>query len=417
MFSSGFTKRLKVSFWVGLILVAFIAVFMYFKATKPETQPVEIKQKVWPVNVMPVKLARLATSQSLYGQVESSSLVTVSAPVNGVVSKVNVWEGDNIKTGQILVAMADSDLNLPLQIAKAELKDAKAQNTIENLAYEANQKRLEHEKKVLQIKRKALTRNQQLLKKNLTSQADIDASKEALVRQEFQVVGARLSVSESKARLDQMQAREDKAQANLEQAQVNVTRGVLKAPFNGRVAEVTVSEGNRVAVGGQLLSFYGLDSLELRAQIPVGQLAEVYQSLSSGQPLFATYEINGQSFQLPLKRLAGESSASGVDAFFGLPEKLKITRPGDVMQVSLMGAKHDNVFAVPYSALFGANRLYLLEDNKLRGVTVKKIGETSVDGEVQVLVQADLAEVPDGALVMTTHLPNAVSGLNVMVSE
>ncbi|RUM92652.1 MAG: secretion protein HlyD [Thiomicrospira sp.] len=411
---TGLTKRLKPAMVPILILVGVVGIFIFLKATKPTQPPVQIQQKVWPIKVLGIQKQSLSRVQTLYGKVESFRLVDVSAPVAGVVSDLPVKAGDNFEKGMKLVALADSDLELPYQIAKADVADTQAQLNLEKLAYDANQKRLEFEKKVLALKERDVERNTQLLKKDLAAKSVLDQSKEALVRQQYVVVGAKLSVQEHKVKVSQLQARLQKSQSNFEQAKINLDRGRIIAPYDGRIAQVSVAQGNRVNTGAKLLSYYALDSLELRAQIPTQQLKTVYEGLQSGDTLYARLERHNQQFKLPLKRLAGEAKTSGVDAFFALPDALKVLRPGELLQVDFYGERLTDVFAVPYSALYGADRIYVVEQGLLHMKHVKNLGETRIDGQPMVLLRGD---VSDGAQVMTTHLPNAISGLKVSVME
>ena len=411
---TGFKNRLKAAIVPLLILAGVIGIFIFLKATKPTQPPVQIQQKVWPVQAMGVEKQTLSRVQTLYGKVESFRMVEVAAPVTGIVSDLPVKAGDDFQKGMKLVALADSDLELPYQIAKADVADTQAQLNLEKLAYDANQKRLEFEKKVLVLKERDVDRNTKLLKKDLAAKSVLDKSKEALVRQQYVVVGAKLSVKEHKTKVSQLQARLEKSQANFEQAKINLERGRVIAPYDGRVAQVSVAQGNRVNAGVKLLSYYALDSLELRAKIPAQQLKTVYEGLQRGDSLYAKLDRNNQRYALPLKRLAGEAETSGVDAFFALPDALKILRPGDLLQIDFYGERLMNVFAVPYSALYGVDRIYVVEQDVLRVKHVENLGETRINGDSMVLLRGDVA---DGTQVMITHLPNAISGLKVSVME
>ncbi len=407
-------KFFKTVFLSLVILALAIGSFSYFQATKPEKVPLEIKHKIWSVEVKLVKFEDKASVVSLFGKVESNNLVTTSSPVKGIIKKVAVQEGSYIKKGQLLVALSDEDLELPLKIAKAGLQESLAQKNITLLSGEANQKRLQQEEKVLKIRQTAVARNEKLLAKNLVSQADLDLSKEALVRQELQIVNARLLVADHQAKIAQVSANLSKEKISLQQAEINLVRGRVIAPFDGRVAEVKVSEGSSVASGAELLSFYAFDSLELRATIPFGQLKPAHDSLKTATPLLAKWQINDRTYELPLNRLSGLSNTRGIDAFFSLPATLKITRPGDLLEVFLVGKVHTNVFVLPFSALFGKDRIYLVEHGKLQVKQVQVLGNTWENGQSKAILRG---EIPEGAKVMTTQLPNAVSGLKVSVSE
>jgi len=403
-------QKLK-RFLIPILIVVFaVLVFVYMKSTKPVQKPVDIKEKVWMVDTLTAKFERLAPVQKLYGTVESYAMVLASAPVTGVVSSVYVKEGQTVKKGEKLVFIDQADLMIPLQQAKAEAANAKAQLQLQKLTNVANQKRLEHESKVLELKQVAVKRAKQLMQKNLASQSSLDATNEALVRQEYTVVGAKLAVQENQLKLVQAQASLEKAQASLEQAQLNLQRGQLVAPYDARIASVKVSEGSRVSSGTVMLSFYALDSLELRAKLPVTQLAVVEKALRNNEPLNAFVQNNNIRTELPLLRLSGEAATSGVDAFFKLPISLLGARPGALMDINLTGVAKGDVLAVPYSAIYGNDRLYLVDGDRLVSHTVQLVGEVQRNNQLWALVKPDFKE---GVKVSITHLPNATTGLKV----
>lgn len=397
------------------IVVVAVAIFVFLKSSKTEQPPVQIKEKVWMVKTMPALFESLSPIQTLYGKVESFSMVDAAAPISGVIESVWVKEGQSVKEGDALMNMNLSDLEIPLHQAKADVADASAQVRLQNLAYKANQQRLLYEKKVLELKRVKVKRTQQLIAKDLASLTDLDTVKEALVKQEYIVVGAQLAVEENQLKAIQNEARLAKAKAALALAALNKQRGQLVAPYDARIAKVSVSEGSRVNAGVTMVSFYGVSSLVLRATLPVMVQPEIQQALDSNITLQAFYtqrngSLDQQSIPLDLTRLAGESTTSGIDAFFRLPPALNNARPGDLMEVTLQGVPIDRVVAIPYSALYGQNQVYIVQDGRLLSEQVKVVGDVLRDDKLWALILPDFAA---NTKINITHLPNAVSGLKV----
>ena len=393
-----------------IIILAAVAIFIVLKMSRQEQPVAEIKQKVWPIETLTIKLQSLSPVYTLYGTVESHSLVTASAPVSGVMETVAVKEGDEFETGQLLAAISAADIDIPFEVARADVADSEAQLKLQDLNYKANKERLQYEKDVLKIKQQDVKRNRDLIGKKLASQSALDQVREALTRQEFAVVGAELSVEENKVKVAQLEARVQKARANFEKAKINRSRGVVTAPYPGRIADVQVSVGDRVGANTSMLSFYATNSLELRAQVPVVHMPMVYQALQQQEQLIARYRFNQQEFDLKLSRLDGQASPSGVDAFFEIPDSLKVLRPGDLLEVRLFGQAINNSFALPYSAIYGSNRIYAVENGELKAITVSLLGDTLANGKLWALVKG---EVPSGTVIATTHLSNAISGLKV----
>ena len=395
-----------------LIVIAAIALFIYMKSTKPQQAPVPVQEKVWMVDYIEADYQTLAPVQRLYGQVESAHPVSMASPINGVVGVVSVKEGQQVKKGDTIVSLNLQDLEIPLQQAEADYAEAAALLNLEKLAYKANLERLGHEKRILEFKKADVVRVQQLLKKDLTSKQAVEQIKEALAKQEYVVIGASLSVEEHQLKAKQNEARLAKAESVRQLAKLNRERGQVVAPYDGRVAKVLVSQGERVSIGATMVEFYGSDSLELRAKLPVRDFYQLDQRLQAGESVEAFLVGTGrESTALKLDRLAGEASTSGIDLFFTIPESLFYHRPGDLMEIELQGAKIEQAVALPYSALYGSDRIYLIEDDRLQAVTVKVLGDLVVDGKLWALVEPSFAS---GSKVNITHLPNAVSGLKVL---
>ncbi len=406
----------KTILWPFLIVLGGVALFVYLVESNPVQAPVEIKEKVWPVESMPIVFERLSPVHRLYGEVESFAWVEAAAPMAGVIEKVWVKEGDRIQAGQPLVSMSQDDVMIAVQQAQADVEDVLAQLAIQKLANEANRKRLAHETRVLALKQANVARTEQLIKRELASQLDLDQVKEALLRQEYVVVGARLAVEEGGAKNKQLQARLLKARANLSQAQLNKERAHVVAPYDLRVATLPVSEGSRVNVGTVLVRFYALDSLELRARLPVMIVSDVQAALKHQVTLKAIYQKDGTSVELLLARLAGESETSGLDAFFSLPDDLDQVRPGDLMAIDLQGEPLEKVVAVPYRALYGHDQVYLIRDGRLFKYPVTVKGEVLREGTLWALIALDMDEAQiekENIRISVTHLPNAVTGLKV----
>ena len=76
----------------------------------------------------------------------------------------------------------------------------------------------------------------------------------------------------------------------------------------------------------------------------------------------------------------------------------------------------DDLIALPHEAIYGADRVYVIDaQSRMRGLRVERAGEVLMDsGETRLLVR--IPELPSGARVVTTQLPNALDGLLVRVS-
>ena len=120
----------------------------------------------------------------------------------------------------------------------------------------------------------------------------------------------------------------------------------------------------------------------------------------------------GMPLQLELNRLAGEAEPSGIDAYFQANQPGSQLRLGALLPLSFDLPTENDVIAVPYQAIYGNSRLYLLQGDRLQGVDVESVGQyRNEKGAALLLVKSAL--ISDGDQIVITHLPNAVSGLKV----
>ena len=71
---------------------------------------------------------------------------------------------------------------------------------------------------------------------------------------------------------------------------------------------------------------------------------------------------------------------------------------------------------LPYEAIYGTDRIYRLEGERMRTLQVERVGEQrGLDGSARVLVRSP--ELKAGDEIVITQLPNAMDGLRVRVAE
>src|SRR5262245_9504062 len=89
--------------------------YLYFGRTKPTEAPIAAAAPVTASNAV-VAEAKVVPARS----------ATLSLSSGGIVAEVLVKEGDQVATGQVLVRLDTSDLQLKLETAQVDLKQAQA---------------------------------------------------------------------------------------------------------------------------------------------------------------------------------------------------------------------------------------------------------------------------------------------------
>ncbi len=382
--------------------------------SKPQSTPVEAEEKTWTVEVMTAQLQSLPPQLQLYARVESLNSAELSAAINADVQDIAVREGDTVSKGSVLLRLDQREAQLALQQREADLEDVSAAISSEKNSYANHLKALPREKTLLKLSVKAAERAKSLKKQRATSASALEEAQQGVERQALIVNARQLQINNHPVTLKQLKARQQRAQAQRDLAQLDLARSLIKAPFDGIIARVPVSLGERVRIGTPLLSIYDTQALEARSQIPARYLHIIFNALQQQQTLVATAQSKGQLIKLELARLAGEvqNNSGGTDALFRVQEGASALRLGGFLEIRLELPAQHQVIAVPYEAIYGNDKLYTLVNGRMQQQSVERLGEyENAAKEPFTLVRAETLQ--EGAQIILTHLPNAMEGLKV----
>jgi len=404
-------KALKLGLPV-LVLAIAIAWMYELKNSKPESEQLELQEKVWQVEVVPARKQTLSPSITLYGRVESPELLQAAAPGTGIVDKVSVRAGAMVVKGQTLVTLDRRDFDsLHLQ-AEAELSNTESQVEELKIRHRLNRESLKTENELLKLAEEEVERMQQLKNQNLGSDSALNQARSELGRQQLSLRNRKLEVESFPAKLKMLEAQQIKYRARLNDAQLMIERSEVIAPFDGIISSVPVSVGDQVTIGETLITLYPTESLEIRAHIPAKYTSSIQEAISRETSLTAEMAIDQQILEFVLKRLAGEAEVTGIDAFFHTGALNSELRPGALLSINLSLPARSNVVAIPFQAIYGNSRIYLMEEGRLQGLDVETVGQYSLaNGKGKLLVTSP--DLNDGDNIVVTHLPNAVTGLKV----
>ncbi len=416
-FSSFWQQQRSKSRTLPVIIILVTAMLLViFKLLQPEP-PVKLREeKSWMVQTHRLIDGAKSPQLELYGSVESPYTATITSIIDADVTSVEVNEGERVDCGQTLILLDDTDAQLSLEDKESAVAELEALIISEKNRYENDLAALKLEKSLVALAEKKLAREEKTSKSNLTSQASYDTQKEALNKQKLALISRELNITDHPARLAQLEARLSRSRALAEQAEIDLARATVTAPFDGIILQTMVSPGERVRPGEAMLEMYATDRVELRAQLPQKFISIVKNSLSRQQPFQATVKTDNGSIVAILDRISGSvaNDGHGVDALFRIDsdtaDSLTI---GDTLEMTLELPAIEDVFSVPVSSIYGTDRIYRVENNRLVAVKVEKLGSQYRDGRQFVLVRSD--SLKPGDEVITTQLPLAVSGLKVEV--
>ncbi len=386
--------------------------------SKPQREALQAQEKAWVIDVLTVAPAAVTPQLSLYGRVRSPRTANMSAAVTADVRSVDVLEGQYVKAGETMVMLDDREAALLRAQRAAEMADIRAQIENELQRYENDVKALEYEQVLLELSRREVKRAQKLAKRKVGSEAQIDQMRQAEERQALALSERRFSVNEHASRDAQLQARLARANSLLSRAELDLERTRVKAPFAGRVSRVSVSPGDRVRSGDEIVTVYNTSEIEIRAQIPTRRVPAVRDALAAGDTLEARALVDGRPLRARLDRFTAEvkRGRGGADAYFRVTEGGRGLPLGRTVELVVDLPEVQGSIALPYEAVYGTDRIYRLDGGRMRAVQIERVGEQrDADGGTRVLVRSP--ELQSGDRIVITQLPNAMDGLRVNVAE
>jgi len=388
-----------------VILVVGAGALVALVLTRPEPPARAAEERAWVVEAREVAPRPLSPTLTLYGRLESPRDATLSAAVTADVEAVPAREGHTAGPDELLVRLDERDLASVLAERRADLAEARVD-------YEADRRALKRQQALVDLAERGVERAERLADQSMGSQAELDAARQALEQARLSLIQARQRVESAPARLQRLEAR-------VAQAERDVARTRITAPFPGRITGVEVAPGDRVRPGDPLVSLYDPNHLEVRATVPAPDVAAVRGALAAGEAPTATVRVDGQRLRAVLDRLGGRSpqGAGGVEGLFRVVGEVPADLPlGRFAEVTVELPAEPGVVAVPFAALYGRDRVYVVRDGRMRAVTVARVGQRArPDGPNLALVRA--AGLRAGDRVVTTQLPRAMDGLKVRVRD
>ncbi|MCY4221580.1 MAG: hypothetical protein OXD35_07990 [Thiotrichales bacterium] len=402
-----------------LILVAGIGGMTALVKSKPEREALGVEERSWPVAVEAIEPGTVTPQLLLFALVDSPRVTHLSAAVTADVDAVDVLEGQRVGVDDRLLALDDREIRLIVAQRDAELAGFEADLEHETLRHRNNLVALKHEEELLALARREVARARDLADRNVGSQASLDQVRREEERQMLAVEQRRLAIREHDARRKQIEAQLARARAQRSQAMLDLERTRVHPPFFGRITEVFVSPGDRVRPGDRLVAMFDSDMLELRAKIPLRHLPVVRAALDGGESLSARALVDGQEVRAELHRLTArvDRGSGGADGLFRVTRGNAWLQLGRTVELVMDLPAVDNAVTAPREALYGTDRVFVLDGERMRSVEVERLGETRTAGRGDarlILRSPDLK--PDGRLIVT-HQPNAIDGLKVRVAE
>lgn len=221
-----------------------------------------------PVRVARVRRGDLSLRKEATGYLEARRTLEVSAEISGRVLERPVEEGERVQAGQLLVRLDDRDLRMEIQEAEAEWLKSRALYAVhyENDLREGEVSPAAPESPADPASSEALVRDRagRLYEEGLISR---QAFLEARRSQAEEGTTAELLAGARQREVRAASSGLVQAEQRLARARLAHERTRILAPFAGRVADLAVEVGQRVAPGEPLLTLLEDDRLKLEVDV------------------------------------------------------------------------------------------------------------------------------------------------------
>lgn len=301
------------------------------------------------------------------GQVQPIAMVQISPEEGGIVREKVVEEGAQVKKGDIIVRLANS--NLELQILDAEAQLAEKQNFLRNTQVTMEQDRLSNMTERLQLdmeisrSRRAYEQQKRLYEEDLVAKEVYLKAKEdyELASRKYDLVDRRLK-QDSLSRRIQMEEMENSLanmRRNLQLVRQRKAQLDIRSQIDGELGSLDVELGQNVASGQKIGQINDLSDFKVQAQIDEHYIDRVHPGLS------ATFERQGTLFSLAVKKIYPEvrSNKFRTDFVFtdARPDNI---RSGQTYYINLELGQSAESLLIPKGSFFqntGGSWIYVLD--------------------------------------------------------
>jgi HlyD family secretion protein len=375
------------------------------------------------VRVAEVSRQNLISPVSTNGKVEPIDPFFAHAATPGIVERLYVDAGQEVKAGQLLVTMRNPDVAARVASASSSLTTAQLNaqqmqqggSQEERLAMAADIDRARIQQQQAQHDLDSL---RQLQQKGSASASEVTAAQERLnsANASLASVQQRSTNRYSAAEQNRAQAQVADAQAALQAAQSTYADNNIRSPISGTVYSLPVSEYDFVQAGEDLLDVADLTKMRIRAYFDEPDIGK----LSPGQAVRITWEAKpNQSWHGHIDRVpttvitygtrnVGECLITVDDAHGDLLPNTNVT-------VTVTTSQRFNVLSVPREAVHTegtTDYVFRVIDNKLVRTPVK----VGITNNVRAEIVSGLTEKDIVALNATSNR-DLSNGLSVKTVE
>jgi multidrug resistance efflux pump len=329
------------------------------------------------VDAAPVTQGLIEEKISRTGDITPSAQVTISSKVQGWVGKINVREGDLVKTGQVLVTLDTREAEATVAQAEASLEAAKARlKQVKATAEETVQSQIQQTKANMELAEADLKRFQDLQERNFISRQQLD---EARTKYNVALAAYNLALNSLNQRtwendIALAEAQVNQAKATLELNKAQLANLIILSPMNGGITKRFVDPGTMVKDTTPILTLMDLSEMKMVVNV----IEKEFIHLQKGQAVKITvtaFPDRVFTGRIEIITPALELQSRTAEIQISIPNPGLVMKPGMFGRAEILLRSNPQAVLVPIQSLMtegGQDWLYVLKDDKVARRPVRK---------------------------------------------
>jgi len=307
--------------WILIGVVIFSALILLWRVFFATDENAEV------YTTQPVVRGDIENLVTATGILQPRDYVDVGAQVSGILQKLHVEVGDQVKEGDLLAevdatvyAARVDGTRAQLQNQKAQLLDRQAQLTLAEINFK---------------------RQQNLKNEDATSTESLEV--------------ADANLKSSQAQLSALQAQIKQTESTLRVEAANLTYAKIYSPMNGTVVSLTSRQGqtlNTNQMAPTIMRIADLSVMTVQTQVSEADISKLHKNMPV---YFTTLGSQGRRWYSQLDRIQPTpevlSNVVLYNALFDVPNESRSLMTQMSTQVFFIESQAKNVFLVPMSAL------------------------------------------------------------------
>ena len=343
-----FSKK-ALPYWFGALMAAFI-IWLIFR---DDSSTLRVNGET--LNISEVIAGEFNDYIRISGTVLPMTTIQLSPREGGIVEKIVIEEGTQVKEGDVIIRLSNDDLDLEILNSEANL--AEKENALRNTMIQMEQEKMQLSLNILELqtdvarKGRALESQKRLFNEGLIGKEEYLRSEEdyTLYCKKLEVTIARAAQDSMyrEVQIKQMEESLKNMKINMQRIRKRKENLDVKAPIDGELGLLEAALGQSIGSGSKIGQINALDSYKIEAQIDEHYIDRVSAGLT------ATFERQNETYGATIRKVYPEVRAGKFQADFRFSEEQPANiRTGQTYYLNLQLGQPESAVLIPRGTFY-----------------------------------------------------------------